>query len=129
MPENEEIPLGGDNGDRRFEKRHLINAQIEISGIDYAGNSFTGLTKVKNFSDVGCHFQTQIRLRCGSTISIEPLAPDGQRLPQEPSKLFKIVWTSRCENGWRVGARVFSGDGISDRESASANPTSGNPAK
>lgn len=110
MPENKDIPIGDINSERRIEERLLINAQVEIAGIDYAGNSFTELTKVKNFSDVGCHFQTQTPLRCGTIVAIKPLGPNGQRMPQDQFKLFEIVWTTRLGAGWIAGARSLKGE-------------------
>jgi hypothetical protein len=125
LPENKDIPMDDINGERRMEKRLLTNAQVEIAGIDNGGNSFTEVTKVKNFSDVGCQFRTQIPLRCGTIVAIKPLGPNGQSMPQEPFKLFEIVWTARCVTGWLAGARVSPSEGISDRESDSANTKTG----
>lgn len=116
MPENEDIPIGGVICDRRTETRLLSNAQVEIAGVDLAGNSFTELTKVKNFSDVGCQFQTQIPLRRGTVVAIKPLGPNGQRLEQEPFKLFEIVWTARSVPGWLAGARALQPETISDTD-------------
>lgn len=116
MPENKNIPIGKVTCERRAETRLHTNAQVEIAGVDIAGNSFNELTKVKNFSDVGCQFQTQIPLRCGTVVAIKSLGPDGQRTPEEPFKLFEIVWTARCVPGWLAGARALQVEKTSDAD-------------
>ena len=116
MPENKDIPIGDVTCERRTEIRLYTNAQVEIAGVDIAGNSFTELTKVRNFSDVGCQFQTQIPLRCGTVVAIKPLGPNWQRMPEEPSKLFQIVWTARCVPGWLAGVRALQVEKPSDTD-------------
>jgi hypothetical protein len=123
LPENKETSIGDINGERRTETRLFTNAQVEIAGIDLAGNSFTEITKVNNFSDVGCQFQTQIPLRCGTAVAIKPLGPDGQCRPEEPFKLFEIVWTARCVPGWLVGARSLEGKELENVKFPPANYT------
>ena len=116
MPENKDIPIGEVTCERRAETRLLTNAQVEIAGVDIAGNSFNELTKVKNFSDVGCQFQTQIPLRCGTVVAIKPLSPNGQRTPEEPFRLFEIVWTARSVSGWLAGVRALQVEKTSDTD-------------
>ena len=99
-----------------METRLLTSAHVEIAGVDIAGNSFNELTKVKNFSDMGCQFQTQIPLRCGTVVAIKPLGPNGQRTHEEPFKLFVIVWTARCVPGWLAGARALQVEKTSDTD-------------
>ena len=106
MPENKDIPISDVTRERRAETRLYTNAHVEIAGVDIAGNSFNELTKVKNFSDVGCQFQTQIPLRCGTVVAIKPLGQNGQRTPEEPLKLFEIMWTARSVPGWLAGVRA-----------------------
>ena len=91
MSKSEETPLGVTSGERRLDSRLLTNAQIEIEGVDSAGQPFTERTSVKDFSDEGCCFRTQMPLRCGGAVAIKPLGPDGQTSPQEQSKLFEIM--------------------------------------
>jgi hypothetical protein len=116
LPENKDIPIGHVTCERRMETRLYTNAHVEIARVDLAGNSFNELTKVKNFSDVGCQFQTQIPLRCGTVVAIKPLGPNEQRIPGEPSKLFEIVWTARSVPGWLAGARVLQVETISNAD-------------
>ncbi len=116
MPATKDIPIGDATCERQTETRLLTNAQVEIAGVDIAGNSFMELTKIKNFSDVGCQFQTQIPLRCGTVVAIKPLAPNGQRMPEESCKLFEIVWTARSVSGWLAGARALHVEPISDTD-------------
>ena len=116
MPENKDIPIGDVACERRVETRLYTNAHVEIAGVDIAGNSFNELTKVKNFSDVGCQFQTQIPLRRGTVVAIKPLGPNEQCMPEEPSKLFEIVWTARCLPGWLAGARALQVETISNAD-------------
>ena len=116
MPENKDIPIGHVTCERRMETRLYTNAHVEIAGVDLAGNSFNELTKVKNFSDVGCQFHTQIPLGCGTVVAIKPLGQNGQRTPEEPSKLFEIVWTARCLPGWLAGARALQVETISNAD-------------
>ena len=116
MPENKDIPIGDVTCERRGETRLYTNAHVEIAGVDIAGNSFNELTKVKNFSDVGCQFQTQIPLRCGTVVAIKPLSQNGQRTPEEPFKLFEIVWTARSVPGWLAGARALQVETISNAD-------------
>jgi len=113
LPENKDAPIVGAKYERRTETRLFTNAHVEIAGVDLAGNTFMEVTRIKNFSDVGCQFQTQIPLRRGTVVEIRPLDPTGQRMPQEPSKSFEIVWTTRCVPGWLAGARVSRGETIS----------------
>lgn len=129
MPESKETPIGDINGERRTETRLFTNAQVEIAGVDLAGNSFRDFTKVKNFSDVGCQFQTQIPLRCGAVVAIKPLGPAGQCRPEEPFKLFEIVWTARCAPGWLVGARSLEGEELENVEFPPANYTASHTDK
>lgn len=107
MPENEETQSDITRGDRRMDKRLLINAQVEITGVDSGGNPFTERTKVEDFSNVGCRFGTQIFPRRGSTVAIKPLGQEGEHLPSEQAKLFEIMWAVRQATGWTVGARAF----------------------
>ena len=116
MPENKDIPIGDVTCERRAETRLYTNAHVEIAGVDIAGNSFNELTKVKNFSDVGCQFQTQIPLRFGTVVAIKPLGPNGQRTHEEPFKLFEIVWTTRCVPGWLAGVRALQVEKTSDAD-------------
>ena len=116
MPENKNIPIGEVTWERRAETRLLTNAQVEIAGVDIAGNSFNELTKVKNFSDVGCQFQTQIPLRCGTVVAIKPLGSNGQRAPEEPFKLFEVVWTARSVPGLLAGVRALQVEKTSDAD-------------
>ena len=116
MPENKDIPIGDVTCERRGETRLYTNAHVEIAGVDIAGNSFNELTKVKNFSDVGCQFQTQIPLRCGTVVAIKPLSPNRQRTPEEPLKLFEIMWTARSVPGWIAGVRALQAEKTSDTD-------------
>jgi len=116
LPENKDIPIGHVTCERRMETRLYTNAHVEIAGVDLAGNSFNELTKVKNFSDVGCQFHTQIPLGCSTVVAIKPLGQNGQRTPEEPSKLFEIVWTARCLPGWLAGARALQVETISNAD-------------
>jgi hypothetical protein len=116
LPENKDISIGDVTCERRAETRLYTNAHVEIAGVDIAGNSFNELTKVKNFSDMGCQFQTQIPLRCGTVVAIKPLGPNGQRTHEEPFKLFEIVWTARCVPGWLAGARALQVEKTSDTD-------------
>jgi len=116
LPENKDISIGDVACERLAETRLYTNAHVEIAGVDIAGNSFNELTKVKNFSDVGCQFQTQIPLRCGTVVAIKPLTPNGQRTPEEPFKLFEIVWTARSVPGWIAGARALQTEKTSDTD-------------
>jgi hypothetical protein len=116
LPENKDISIGDVTCERRAETRLLTNAHVEIAGVDIAGNSFNELTKVKNFSDVGCQFQTQIPLRSGTVVAIKPLGPNGQRTHEEPFKFFEIVWTARCVPGWLAGVRALQVEKPSDTD-------------
>ncbi len=121
MSENEKTGSGITYGKRRMDKRLLINAQVEITGIDSAGNPFTEQTKVEDFSDVGCRFWTRNLLRRGGTVAIKPLGQDGEGLPQELTKLFEIMWAVRRTMGWTVGARAFQSENSVNRGSSPAN--------
>ena len=116
MPEKKDAPMSVANDERRAETRLFTNAQVEIAGVDLAGNPFTEFTKVKNFSDVGCQFQIQIPLRYGTIVKITPVDQDGHRIPEEPVKLFEIVWTNRCAPGWLAGARILGSKRLSDAD-------------
>jgi len=116
LPENKDIPISDVTRERRAETRLYTNAHVEIAGVDIAGNSFNELTKVKNFSDVGCQFQTQIPLRCGTVVAIKPLGQNGQRTPEEPLKLFEIMWTARSVPGWLAGVRALQAEKTSDTD-------------
>jgi len=120
LSENEEAPLIVNSVERRTDKRFLINTQVEIAGVDIAGNPFKEQTSVRDFSDAGCRFRTQVHLRRGDTVAIKPLGAEGQSLPQEQSKWFEIMWAVRCAAGWMVGARVSRQERNENRESASA---------
>jgi len=120
LSENEEAPLIGKSVERRTGKRNLINARVEIAGVDIAGSPFLERTGVRDFSDAGCRFRTQVHLRRGDTVAIKPLGSDGQSLPQEQSKWFEIMWAVRCASGWVVGARVSRQERNENRGSASA---------
>jgi hypothetical protein len=120
LSENEEAPLTENSVERRTDKRFLINAQVEIAGVDIAGNPFMERTSVRDFSDAGCRFRTQVHLRRGDTVAIKPLGAEGQSLPQEQSKWFEIMWAVGCSAGWMVGARVSRQERNENRESALA---------
>src|SRR5258707_1392229 len=115
--------------ERRTDKRFLINAPVEIAGVDIAGDPFTERTRVRDFSDAGCRFRTQVHLRRGDTVAIKPLDSDGQSLPHEQPKWFEIMWAVRCATGWMVGARVSRQEGNENRESASADRSPGRHEK
>jgi hypothetical protein len=119
LSENEEALLIVNSVERRTDKRFLINARVEIAGVDIAGNPFMERTSVRDFSDAGCRFRTQMHIRRGDTVAIKPLGSDGQSLPQEQSKWFEIMWGVRCASGWMVGARVSRQERNENRESAS----------
>ena len=108
-------------GVRRRDKRLLINAQVEITGVDHAGNPFTERTKVEDFSDVGCRFWTRNLLRRGGTVAIKPLGQDGEGMPQELTKLFEIMWAVRRTTGWTVGVRALQSENSVNRGSSPAN--------
>ena len=120
MPKTKDAPMGVANGvgndERRAETRLFTNAQVEIAGLDLAGNPFAEFTKVRNVSDVGCQFQVRIPLRHGTIVKITPLDQEGQRMPEEPPKLFEIVWTTRHAPGWLAGARVLGSQALSDAD-------------
>ena len=78
LSENEKTGSGITYGKRRMDKRLLINAQVEITGIDSAGNPFTEQTKVEDFSDVGCRFWTRNLLRRGAPSPSSHLAKMGR---------------------------------------------------
>ena len=108
--------MGVANDERRAETRLFTNAQVEIAGLDLAGNPFTEFTQVRNVSDFGCQFQVQIPLRHGTIVKITPLDQKGQRMPEEPPKLFEIAWTTRRAPGWLAGARVLGSKTLSDAD-------------
>jgi hypothetical protein len=108
--------MGVANDERRAETRLLTNAPIEIDGVDLAGNPFREFTKVRNVSDFGCQFQIQIPLRHGTIVKITPLDQQGRRMPEEPPKLFEIVWTTRCAVAWLAGARILGSERLSDAD-------------
>ena len=129
LSKSEETPLGITSGERRLDKRLLINAQVEIEGVDSAGRPFTERTSVRNFNDEGCDFRMQIPLRCGGTVAIKPLGSDGQISPHEPSKLFEIMWVARSITGWTVGVRALRDAKNANRETDGANQSSGGSPK
>jgi hypothetical protein len=123
LSENEEVPSIVNSVERRTDKRFLINARVEIAGVDIAGNPFMERTSVRDFSDAGCRFRTQVHLRRGDTVAIKPLGAEGQSSPQDQPKWFEIMWAVRCATGWMVGARVSRRERNENRESASSDPS------
>ena len=93
-------PLGADPRDTKRIKRQF---QIEISGEDAAGTSFSEQAVTVDVSEGGCCFELLRPLRLNALIMIR-LTDDRSGLsPADRDQFFKVVWIEKSEHGWAIG--------------------------
>ena len=100
--------------ERRTDVRIAVNVPVEINTIYHKGDPITERTIIEDVSDFGCHFTMKGAIRKGDTVSVRLLSPDGQLLPDEPAKLFEVMWIARGPGIVVAGARIL-GDGRFDK--------------
>lgn len=90
--------------DRRAEKRVPLVFPIRILGLAPGEGFFNELTFTLDVSENGCRFATRIRLFRGCVVAISVAPRAGSDAPSEKA-LYEVVWSSRRDDGWEVGAR------------------------
>jgi PilZ domain-containing protein len=91
--------------ERRRTERLPFSFQIQVSGVDHAGEFFREYTVTTNVSGNGCRFDLlrQVRPKDVLAIQVSPRNPDGE-LEENRPLLFEVIWSEPNERGWAVGA-------------------------
>ena len=90
--------------DRRAEKRVPLVFPIRIQGLAPGEGYFAELTFTLDVSQSGCRFAARTGLFRGCVVAISVAPRDGSESPSEKA-LYEVMWASRREDGWEVGAR------------------------
>jgi PilZ domain len=100
FPEMRDPPPGADQRNRKRIRRQL---QIEISGEDAAGTSFSEQAVTADVSEGGCRFELLRPLRPNALILIR-LTDDRSGLSSaDRDQVFKVAWIEQSEHGWAIG--------------------------
>ena len=109
--------------ERRADARLLMHTQVEISGVDKAGLQFAEPSRLEDAGDAGCRFSLRNTVPSGAIVGVEPLGSDGEKLADEYSRLFVVIWVKWRGDRWMVGTRCLteeelSGAGLSASDSS-----------
>jgi hypothetical protein len=99
--------------DRRADPRLLLHTRVEISGVDKAGLQFSERSKLEDVGDGGCSFSLRNAVSAGAILGVQPLGQDGEKFPDEYSRLFMVIWVKWRGDRWRVGTRCLTEDELS----------------
>jgi hypothetical protein len=99
--------------DRRADLRLLMHTQVEISGVDMGGRQFAERSSLEDAGDAGCRFSLRNTVPGGAIVGVEPLGSDGEKLADEYSRLFVVIWVKWRGDRWVVGTRCLAEDELS----------------
>lgn len=99
--------------DRRADPRLLMHTRVQISGIDKGGLQFTERSSLEDAGDAGCRFSLRNTVPGGAIVGVEPLGSDGEKLSDEYSRLFVVIWVKWRGDRWMVGMRCLTEDELS----------------
>jgi PilZ domain len=95
--------------EHRAEPRIVVNVPVEIVTIYHKGCPIKERTHIEDVSGSGCRFTMKGAVRKGDTVAIHLLAQDGNKLLDQPAKVFEIMWIVRAASGVVAGARIIEG--------------------
>jgi len=98
--------------DRRSGKRVQLVFPIEVSGFDRTGRLFSEKTKTLDISETGCRFLLKTPLVGGDVIAIRSITKTDSSPAVRKAVLFQVMWASREENAWAVGALKLQAEKI-----------------
>jgi hypothetical protein len=100
--------------ERRVERRILVHVPVEVTEIDGEGRPITERTYIEDVSDFGCRFTTNGPVKQGDTVAVKILGRYGNKLPDEESRLYEIMWVAPKDQRFTVGARVLQGEKLAN---------------
>ena len=115
-----EVPM-----ERRHEQCFPLDNRGEIRVIDKDGRLVGEEVILEDWSDVGCRFQTGMRLQAGEIVAIRPLEKDEQDSDGIEPHLFEIMWTNRRIAFWVAGAIKLQGEKLAATKFPPADHTPG----
>lgn len=86
--------------ERRREWRESRRVPVEVSGRDARGRFFTERTSTFDVSDCGCSFLLNAELEENSAVSVRVIRRRNGVVGNDPSVLFRVVWTRQTHPGW-----------------------------
>lgn len=103
--------------DRRADPRLLMHTQVEVAGVDRGGFQFAERTTLADVGDSGCRFSLHNTVPQGAILGVQPLGQEGQKFPEEYSRLFAVIWVKRRGDRWMVGTRCLLPEELSNSDS------------
>ncbi len=95
--------------ERTVVRRLLVHVPVEVTEIGGEGHPITERTFIEDVSDFGCRFSTRGPVKQGGTLSVKTLGRKGNKLPDEESRLYEIMWVAPKDLGYTIGARLIEG--------------------
>lgn len=100
--------------ERREAMRVMAHLPVEVTAIDSAGRPIKERTYIEDVSDFGCRFTTNGPVKQGDTVGLKILGRYGNKLPDEESRLYEIMWVAPSDQRFTVGARVLQGEKLAN---------------
>lgn len=100
--------------ERRADKRFLLHVPVEITGVDESGLQFSERSRLEDAGDIGCRFTLRNTVEQGGILGVEPLGPDGEKIEDEYSRPFLIIWMEPNGERFMVGVRSLLEDELTD---------------
>jgi hypothetical protein len=109
--------------DRR-ESRVALSVEIEVNGIDRAGQPFRVITKTFEVSDWGCSFYLPFDLKADSVVSLNVIGSQPHCLPKTEPVIFQIMNCRRHADSWLLGASKAQPERLWDLDAVDVPPES-----